>query len=483
MTRSRGGSGLGLSITKHLVELMGGEIWVESVSGRGSCFHFTARLRRASCAAQQDVADRRIERALRTLLVDANAASARVTRRYLAKWRTKPTVVGTVKKAKSAWQKAIASGTPFDVAVVDIKGLGEGGLEFARYVRDSGRNYSAELILLVGINDLAHNDEIETIGAFATFTKPARPSALFDCFASIASGTGRPGIAPLLGRRSGRATVPSFDAHILVVEDNPVNQEVVTGILENMNCRVAAAANGQCAVERFEKERFDLVLMDCEMPVMDGFAAAQQIREIEAAAESNSAAPRGHIPIVALTAQALAEIREKCLRSGMDDFLVKPFDELELGERLRRWIAPLERAPRSRLSPALAAAETAPAGDPAAIIDFDAVERIRAIPGKDRTSLFERVVSQFAETSPPLAAAIRAHCYEQDAEALWRAAHSLKSSAAAVGAAAVSRRCAEIEGLARTDGIMPDRRLLDALDADLAAARAHLKELVEGEYV
>jgi len=277
--------------------------------------------------------------------------------------------------------------------------------------------------------------------------------------------------------RNSRDSALSFDAHILVVEDNPVNQEVVTGILENMECRVTTAANGKFAVERFAAGMFDLVLMDCEMPVMDGFDAARRVRDIEAGAADGSK----RTPIIALTAHALAEIREKCLRSGMDDFLAKPFDELQLGERLRRWIPALERA--SRINTAPRGAAEAPASDPEAIIDFEAINRIRAIPGKNGASLFGRVVSQFGETAPPLASAIRAHCEGQDPDAVWRAAHSLKSSAAAVGAARVSRLCAEIEASARGQGAIPDTRVLDTLDTDLIAVQARLKELAGGEYV
>src|SRR5262249_47268309 len=156
------------------------------------------------------------------------------------------------------------------------------------------------------------------------------------------------------------------------VEDNPVNQEVASGMLENMDCQVATAPNGASAVDRVAHESFDLILMDCEMPVMDGFEATRRIREAEAVAADEG---RTHLPIVALTAHALAEIREKCLRSGMDDFVVKPFDEFQIGELLRRWIPSLERAPRERPCPR---GEPAPEPGEAAlaVIDLSAINRI-----------------------------------------------------------------------------------------------------------
>ena len=163
----------------------------------------------------------------------------------------------------------------------------------------------------------------------------------------------------------------------------------------------------------------------------------------------------------------------------MDDFLVKPFDELQIGEMLRRWVPQHERAPREKIYPrseAAIAGKTADVG--VAIIDMEAINRIRAIPGKSGSSLFEQVVSQFATTAPSLAAAIRTQCDADDAEALWRTAHSLKSSAAALGAGRLSHRCAEIETLARETGAAPVRELLGALEADLTAAQNGLKELI-----
>src|SRR5881275_1320192 len=202
--------------------------------------------------------------------------------------------------------------------------------------------FRSEIILLMGLDGSVAENSLENLGAFALLAKPARPSVLFDCLASIASGSRENGIASFYVRKSPGRSAIAFDARVLVVEDNAVNQDVASGILKQMGCSVVTAANGRSAVQLFAQENFDLILMDCEMPIMDGFDATRRIRDIERVMRGlrDEEYSRPRTPIVALTAHALAEVRERCLEAGMDDFLIKPYDEEQIAPVLGRWLTP-----------------------------------------------------------------------------------------------------------------------------------------------
>jgi PAS domain S-box-containing protein len=477
MTRSRGGSGLGLSITRQLVELMGGKISVESELGRGSRFAFTVRLAPSSRETEMPRAPRHLPRPLRTLLVDANAVSAHVISLYLASWNVDATIVSALDEAEAEW----SASDPFDVVILDLKGLGTPALDFARSIRDRPAVRAPDLILMVGLDGYMADSNFESLGAAAMLPKPARPSELFNALVAIASDGNQRTLMPHFMRRKVQTERPNFAARILVAEDNAVNQEVATGILETMGCRVVSAPNGRAAFRLFAQEKFDAVLMDCEMPIMDGIEATRRIREIEAMAQGlpDGSPARQRTPIVGLTAHALNEVRETCLAAGMDDFLVKPFDDRQMCETLLRWLVPKgtmahDAAVPESSPPPVAENKSAPAG----VIDLAVIAGLRALDKKGAPSRLERAVSRFAEYTPSLAESIRESSNLGDAEALWRAAHSLKSSAGALGAKQLSERCAEIETRARNSGIDAARPYVDGLDADLSAAIHGLQALI-----
>jgi signal transduction histidine kinase/CheY-like chemotaxis protein/HPt (histidine-containing phosphotransfer) domain-containing protein len=479
LTRVRGGSGLGLAITRQLVELMGGSISVESEFGRGSRFFFTTRFQHGSLETLVPRTSRHLPRPLRTLLADANASSAKVISLCLANWKIDATVVSTVVAAEQTWREALTDGHPFDVVILDVKGLGDSVIDFARTARATTGTKRVEMILLVGIDAYLEDASLEVFAPAAILPKPARPSELFNALTSIAAGGGRCGMAPSL-RRKAQADHPNFGARILVAEDNPVNQEVAGGVLEMLGCQMVSAPNGEIAVSLFAEEKFDLILMDCEMPVMDGIEATRRIREIEATTQPppDSTSPHRRIPIVALTAHALNEVRAKCLEAGMNDFLVKPFDEQQLAKTLGRWLE--KRGTMAVAAPPLSVDVAESAVDEAAVdvIDTAVIDRLRALDRKDRPSRMVRAVTRFVETAPSLVNAICASHAKGDAEALWRAAHSLKSSSAALGAKRLSLASAEIEHGSRTSGVSAVTGLVAGIEKEMKTATRVLQELI-----
>jgi len=462
MTRARGGSGLGLAIAKQLVEMMGGTIGVDSTVGRGSRFHFTVRCTRA--AAHRPV-DRALDRKLHALLVDANAVSAGIIARHLARWNVGSVSAQSIDAAELAAVKAAGAGRLFDVAFIDIKGLGRGGIDLARRLVAGDPSRQLQIVFLVGLDSTLSSNELADVSPAGILVKPARETDLFDCLATIATGN-RQRIAASQVSASIASRSERFDVRVMLVEDNAVNLEVASGILEFMECQIVTAPNGQAAVDLFRTQTFDLILMDCEMPVMDGLAATRQIRALE------SGGRKTHVPIVALTAHALQEMRDRCLAAGMDDFLGKPFDEVRLGEMMRRWL-PAHDAGRSvgDLSPS---PSNTNAVSP---IDAGTIERLRAIKVDGGTTLLSHAFEKFRTLGPSQLDSIRVKTAEGDAETVWRTAHSLKSSAASLGALGLSQRCAEIERLAVASGAAAVVGLLDGLEAEFSLAMHALEAL------
>ncbi|MEM9386034.1 MAG: response regulator [Pseudomonadota bacterium] len=425
VTRRFGGTGLGLTISRQLVELMGGEIGCRSQVGRGSTFWFHIPL---ACATQSTELQRDRLTGARALIVDDNASNREILHRQLSAWGMEVLSARDGEGALSAVRKA--SDDPFDIVLMDLQLPDRNGIDITESLRVVPGGDIPSVILLSSISGHVRAEDRLRVGIEATLTKPLRQHQLLDCLVGLLQGNeGSARYRASSARQDARA-IGEIGARVLLVEDNEVNQAVALGMLAQIGCTAQCANNGREAVEMLEAswDSVDVVLMDCQMPIMDGFSATQALRNIEAL-ES-----RTPLPIIALTANAMEGDREKCAAAGMSDYLSKPFTLNQLREVLLRQ----RKTPTTEGLPQ-------PALDARATLDTSVLAALSALPvsGAEGT-LMERVVKLYAESSPALLERlINANSFDEARST----AHALRSSSANVGAQRVSALCEQLEAL------------------------------------
>jgi signal transduction histidine kinase/CheY-like chemotaxis protein len=505
ISRRFGGTGLGLAITKHLVEMMGGEITLVSEPGVGS--EFTIRLP-LSIGAEGPSGHNTVGSLLngaRILVLDDRAKNREIIASYLNESGAEATCVATPDDALAALSEAQRTSHAFDLAIIDMVLPGTNGLDVAKLIKAEPAMRRVRLMMLTSLSWKGDMQTAREHGFLALLTKPIHRKELVATVARTLELEERAGTADAdLPRKTAQQEQPDRIAtRVLVAEDNPVNVEVAREYLGNLNCAITVAGNGVEAVTAFGERRFDVILMDCQMPEMDGLTATRRIRKSERMLGMEPT------PIIAVTANAFAEDRANCLAAGMDDYLSKPFTEAQLEHVLSKWskqsvsetgsaksgptieataIAasdgskPSERKGAGRNLKNRAAVPQALVANATGRLDKDVVGRLK----NGHPGLLARLIETYLRVAPELLSQLVTAAADNNQDVLRATAHSLKSSSANVGASKLSDLCRQLEHLLATNrqaeaaewrpivaGIGPE---LAATTKELAAIGSTLRE-------
>jgi PAS domain S-box-containing protein len=478
MSRRYGGTGLGLAISKQLVELMGGQINVSSRYGEGSVFRFEVPLpvgdANADCmpAAPQLLAGRRV------IVVEDNPTNRSILEAQLRRLDVEVATAEQGLQALELLTAAAKTGETFDAAIIDMKMPVMDGLTLAARLRRDPQLSHMGLLLLTSLTGGIEARQAHESGIDVYLAKPVRGHELVQALSSVLAGRGA-------SMRQSPATRSFERTRVLLVEDNVVNQEVARAMLQDLGCTVGLAADGRQALAELSQAEYDLVLMDCQMPEMDGFEAVGRLRDSSRHAVPWSTA--ASVPVVALTANALSGDAARCLQAGFSDYLAKPFKQQQLVQVLTRWtqatgarlaadaaasqegaaaVLPSAAATASHSAAAAVALPAAPhtaalAAPPATLaapdtstLDPTVLDRIRDMERRGAPDLLARLVTTYITTAARLVAQADAAAVRHESQELRHAVHTLKSASANLGASELARQCGELESMLRNGRVI-----------------------------